>query len=103
MLHAISMRCMGGSGVDGSLDDPTGAAAGDEFAGYSAAYAKLLYSSSDAPDLLPGVSDAKVDVVERLRQYNASHGGRLSALGGSLDEERAAGVAAFFKQAGLTL
>jgi len=103
LLHAISMRCMGGSGVDGSLDDLTGAAAGDEFAGYSAAYAKLLYSSSDAPDLLPGVSDAKVDVVERLRQYNASHGGRLSALGGSLDEERAAVVAAFFKQAGLTL
>ena len=100
LLHAISMRCMGGSGVEVSLDDPA-AATGDEFAGYSAAYAKLHYSTGEDPDVLPTVADGKIDAIQRLVQYNASQGGRLSSLAGSLDQERAAVVAEFFTKAGI--
>ena len=100
LLHAIAMRCMGGSGVTTSLDDPA-AAGGDEFAGYSAAYAKLHYSAGDEVDVLPAVVDGKAEVIQRLGQFNGSHAGRLASLAASLDQERQAAVAEFFRNAGI--
>lgn len=102
LLHAIAMRCMGGSGVNASLDDPA-ATGGEEFTGYSAAYAKLNYSSGEEVDVLPSVVDGKADVVQRLIQFNASQGGRLSSLAASLDPERASVVGELFRQAGISL
>ncbi len=107
LLHAIASRCMGGSGVTASLEDPS-AAGGDEFAGYSAAYAKLHYSVGDEVDVLPAVVDGKADVVQRLAQFNAEDAlrnpqgeRRLASLAASLDQERQSVVGVFFRNAGI--
>jgi hypothetical protein len=98
---------MGGSGVTASLEDPS-AAGGDEFAGYSAAYAKLHYSVGDEVDVLPAVVDGKADVVQRLAQFNAEDAlrnpqgeRRLASLAASLDQERQSVVGEFFHNAGI--
>ena len=106
LLHAIAVRCMGYGGFGGvvgvgaSLDDSP-AAGGDEFAGYSAAYAKLHYSSGEEVDVLPAVLDGKADVIQRLVQFNASQRGRLASLAAALDQERQATVGEFFRSAGI--
>ena len=100
LLHAISARMTGGpSGTKPASDDagPTD----EEFSGYSAAYAKLFYSTTEEKDWLPSIADAKVEVAQRMTQYNASHSGRLLQLAGTLDNDRQEPVRQLFQQIGL--
>ncbi|KAI8101811.1 hypothetical protein M9434_006876 [Picochlorum sp. BPE23] len=100
LLQAIAARIAGGTHAPvQSLED--GGQDVEEFSGYSAAYAKLHYASTEEKDWLSNVPDGKVDVAQRLLQYNSQSSGRLAALAAQLPEDKQAPVAQLFKNIGL--
>lgn len=101
LLYAISARMIGGSSIvpPTSMDDA--APNDEEFSGYSAAYAKLFYSSMEETDWLASIVDAKVEVAQRLVQYNNSNNGRLMQLAGTLDQDCQRSVQEFFLKIGM--
>jgi len=100
LLQAIAARIAGGTHAPTqSLDD--GGQDVEEFSGYSAAYAKLHYASTEEKDWLSNVPDGKVDVAQRLLQYNSQSSGRLVALAAKLPADGQAPVAQLFKNIGL--
>lgn len=83
LLDALARRLAGAeaNGSAGSADEGGAAAEEEEeFAGYSAAYARLHNAAQAEQDPLPDVTNARVEVARRLAACSAQHPGRLPAL-----------------------
>ena len=61
----------------GGLDDDAGE---DEYTGYNASYAPLHNAAPAEQDMLPDVSDARVNLANSLATFSQSHAGQVSTL-----------------------
>jgi hypothetical protein len=73
----------------------------DEFAGYSAAYAKLIYSDGKEKDWMSAIGDEKSDVAQRLIAFNSHAPGILAGLAQNLSPDEQGLVSQLFQQIGL--
>lgn len=105
-LDALARR-MGGGGAgskEGSAEDEEGGAGEEEFAGYSAAFARLGNAAGEEVDPLAEVGDARADVARRLAAYAAAHPGRVPALvHARVSPEGQAALQQLLARAGVTL
>lgn len=79
-LDALLLWLGGGGGKGGREQAEEEDGGGEEFAGYSAAYARLHNAAQVEVDALPDVADMRADVARRLAAYAAAHPGRLPPL-----------------------
>ena len=99
LLHAVAARVLGTTDVHSVVNDTADEV--DEFAGYSAAYAKLSYSDGKEKDWMSAVGDEKSDVAQRLIAFNAHAPGILAGLAQNLSLDEQGLVSQLFQQIGL--
>lgn len=102
LLGALAQR-LAGQDANGGAHSGEDDGGDEEFAGYSAAYAKLHNAARAEVDPLPDVKDAKVEVMRQLATYSGTHPGRLTTLIQAAAPEGQAAFQHMCQQSGMSL
>lgn len=101
IAHRLGANEANGGGSPASVEDA--GEVDEEFAGYSAAYARLHNAARTEPDLLPNVIDIRAEVTRVLGAYSAQRPGHLQHLLQGAPPEAQSALQKAFQLAGVTL